>query len=334
MIKNKCKKIITVSILLVMMATMFSVNVFAGGSVSNVNNEDSEDSNGKTYLTICDYINYKFHKDAGRLIIGKDVDSFKVDYLENDSIDKDEIKIVIIKRDANKINVGAFKGCKNLERVIIENGATEIGYEAFADCTNLKEVKIPRSVTSLSDAFDGCTNLVSINVDAENPEYKSIDGVLFSKDGTKLLKYPHGKEETNYIIHDNVAEICDTVFMGCTNLKEIKIPSSVMKIGENAFEDCKNLERVVIENGVKIIDNYAFLNCISLKEIKIPSSVTVIGDMAFLNCENLERIIIENSATEINSTAFSACIKLKEICVPSDYEGDSLCETKVKKVGI
>ena len=192
------------------------------------------------------------------------------------------------------INSYAFYDCTSLKEVTIPNSVTEIEVDAFSGRTSLKEVTIPDSVTEISNnAFDDCTSLTAINVDENNTKYKSVDGVLFSKDMKTLWIYPAGKTNTSYTIPDGVTEISDYPFSGRTSLTKVTIPDSVTKI-----------------------DRYAFSGCTSLKEVTIPDSVTEIGDSAFRGCTSLTSVTLPDSA-EIGTSVFSGCTSLKEITLPA-----------------
>ena len=139
-------------------------------------------------------------------------------------------------------------------------------YNAFLYNSELTKVKIPKSIESIrhsypydpddEDAptgmvspdhmnpFCGCSALESIEVDEENPSMKSVDGVLFSKDGTRLYCYPIGKQPEVYTIPDAVEWIGASAFEGSQNLTTLTIPSGVTYIGECAFADCNNFTDV------------------------------------------------------------------------------------------
>lgn len=91
------------------------------------------------------------------------------------------------------IGDNAFKYSDDLTSVSIPNSVTTIGREAFYGSDGLTSVKIPNSVTSIgSRAFSECKGLIEINVDDNNKEYSSIDGVLYNKDVSELICYPCG----------------------------------------------------------------------------------------------------------------------------------------------
>ena len=134
----------------------------------------------------------------------------------------------------------------------IPNGVTNIGMGAFAGST-LTGITIPGSVISLPyieyeiQAFIGCANLIAINVDATNPAYSSIDGVLFDKSQTMLLQCPGGKPG-HYTIPAGVTNIGSDAFNGCS-LTDVTIPGSVTIIGSYAFADSAKLTNVFFEGN-------------------------------------------------------------------------------------
>lgn len=106
-------------------------------------------------------------------------------------------------------------------------------------------------------------------------------------------------------------------FYECKNLKEIKLPQSLLRIGEYAFENCESLERVAIPSGVTIIGASAFESCTRLESVIIPSGVTKIEPDTFYLCSNLKNITIPSGVTEIGSRAFYLCRSLQEVIIPS-----------------
>jgi uncharacterized repeat protein (TIGR01451 family) len=133
---------------------------------------------------------------------------------------------------------------------------TRIGERAFYDCRSLTSVTIPDSVTSIgSYAFRSCTSLTSIDVENDNPNYASIDGVLFNKALTQLITSLDGKQGA-YTIPDSVTSIGNYAFYNCTKLTSVTIPNSVTNIGSNAFSRCTSLTAYVYE------DSYAEQYCI------------------------------------------------------------------------
>ncbi|HBM97803.1 MAG TPA: hypothetical protein DD413_00115 [Ruminococcus sp.] len=203
---------------------------------------------------------------------------------------------------------------------------TEIGEYAFRNCTSLKGVTISDSVTEIGvDAFRDCTSLEFINVASNNLSYSSVDGVLFNKDKTELIRYPAKKESISYIIPNTVTSIVWYAFMDSTNLKSVTISDSVTEIGRGVFLNCPSLESVTISNNLKVIRSSVFESCPNLKSVTIPSSVTKIGSSAFSYCLSLESVTIPNSVTAIGSVAFYHCRSLVSVTIPISVETIGSC---------
>ena len=195
--------------------------------------------------------------------------------------------------DPTTIGNLAFKECTGLTSVSIPNSVTSIGNAAFLSCTGLTSVTIPNSVTSIGiNAFGGCTGLTAIDVDENNTAYSSINGVLFNKSKTELVRYPGGKQGA-YTILNSVTSIVRSAFNGCTGLTSVTIGNSVTSIGINAFYGCTGFTSVTIGNSVTSIGNQAFGECTGLTSVSIPNSVTSIGDWAFVECTGLTSITVE-----------------------------------------
>ena len=177
-----------------------------------------------------------------------------------------------------------------------------IGYSAFAYCPSLVEITLPNNVTDIT--FGYCPSFTTINVDESHPAFSVIDGILFSKDKTKIVLYPCGKESTSYTIPEGVKLIGKHAFSCSANLERIYIPHSVTYIEDGSFANCNNLSEIIIPNSVISIGESAFLGCERLTEITIPDGVTSIGDLAFSYCHSLAEISISDSVTSIGDLTF------------------------------
>lgn len=113
-------------------------------------------------------------------------------------------------------------------------------------------------------------NLDSIIVDAGNPNYSSVEGILYDKSGTVLLAYPAGRSG-EAVIPSQTTEIAENAFKNCKKISSVVIPSGVSKIGERAFENCTSLAEITIQ-GSPYIDNNAFLGCSNIEDVTLLSS--------------------------------------------------------------
>ena len=185
--------------------------------------------------------------------------------------------------DDGTVEITKYNG--NAEKVDIPDkidgkSVTEIG-DYCADVGNgITKVIIPNSVISINErAFSYCYGLSVIDIEQGNKNYSSSNGVLFDKNKTKLIYYPLGKKDKNYIMPDGVKSISDWAFSNAI-FTSITMPDSLIEIGDYAFYGA-SLISTKIPDGVKTIGNGAFCHCKSLTDISIPDSVTSIGEDAF-----------------------------------------------------
>ena len=223
---------------------------------------------------------------------------------------------ITIPESITSIEYYAFDGCVDLTNITIPKGVTKIGMDAFRDCESLTSVTITEGVTNIEDgAFASCSSLTSIEVSPNNKNYSSNEGVLYTKDNTKIINYPEGKEETEYTILKDVTTIGYEAFSDCRRLRNITLPKELTSIGSAAFRYCIDLTNITIPEEVTSIGDYAFCSCSSLTNITIPEGVTSIKSSAFYGCSSLTSIIIPEGVTNIGRLAFYSCNNLTQITI-------------------
>lgn len=148
------------------------------------------------------------------------------------------------------ISVGAFY-LSTITSIEVPDSVTSIGEMAFLGCTSLKSVKLSTGVAKIDkNAFGSCSALQEIQVAKDNPNFSSLNGVLYSKKQDTLVIYPAAKTDAAYIIPSCVTSVAMYAFSENPYLETLTIPNSLIKVGDSAFYNCKNL-RAVSYNGTE-----------------------------------------------------------------------------------
>ena len=148
------------------------------------------------------------------------------------------------------ISVGAFY-LSTITSIEVPDSVTSIGEMAFLGCTSLKSVKLSTGVAKIDkNAFGSCSALQEIQVAKDNPNFSSLNGVLYSKKQDTLVIYPAAKADAAYIIPSGVTSVAMYAFSENPYLETLTIPNSLIKVGDSAFYNCKNL-RAVSYNGTE-----------------------------------------------------------------------------------
>ena len=188
---------------------------------------------------------------------------------------------------------------------------------------SMESITIPSTVVMIDDNFYDA----KIKLEDGNATYEVINNCLIEKATKKVIS--GGKDS---IIPEGVKEIGDGAFCN-TSIESVTIPSTVEKIGETAFEWCKNLKTVTLNEGLKEIGFNAF-NHTAIDEITMPNTMEKIGEDAFFGCENLKTVTLNEGLKEIGSSAFVGT-SIETITIPSTVEkvDSSFGYAKIKVMG-
>ena len=176
----------------------------------------------------------------------------------------------------------------DIKKIIIEDGVTSIAEYTAYGCFYATSIYIGKDVKSIGPIYTTfyCRDLETITVSEDNEYYKSVDNVLFSKDGKELLK------------------VACKAFSGTYN-----VPDGVVKIDKKAFDICKNIEKVVFPDSVEEIGEYAFYQCKSLKILDIGmAKISSVGNGVFEWIEHPVEVIADKDneyVSVVNGSLFS-----------------------------
>lgn len=206
-----------------------------------------------------------------------------------------------------QICAGAFSGCSLLVNMELPDSVAAIGEGAFLNCNELVSLRLPASLSSFDPAMLGCKKLTDLTVSENNPNFSSVDGVLFSKDKTTLVYYLPTREDAEYTVPDGTKEIADKAFSENVSLAKVTLPASLERVGANAFSNCMSLETVsfAAESKQLVIDDRAFNNT-AVSSVSLPAGVSALGDEVFTNSSLAEIEFAANSSlTALGNNVFS-----------------------------
>ncbi len=171
---------------------------------------------------------------------------------------------------------------------------------AFKGCESIKSIEIPATVNWVG-YLSGCTGLEEIRVAEGNTKYKSVDGVLLSRDGKTLYLYPRAKVSDHYATPYGVETISDSAFKSCTGLNEVEIRDDVTALGTYIFSD-SSVKKITLGDGLSQIRQYALRNCDQLEELVIGKNVTYL-DVDAITSKSLKELTIPASVSRIEMYA-------------------------------
>lgn len=208
------------------------------------------------------------------------------------------------------LNEGDEALIKGIEKEAVENGVFTLPLTINCDWDEAKQLTVVDArFWQIAD------NVKEFRVEAGNPYFIAVDGVLYSKDMTRLVAVPHAKSLT-YKIPATVKEIGYGAFVGCP-LKEIVIPEGVTTIAPYAFANCPNLRRVTCPSTVTRVDGTSFEE--TPFEQNLPAGMNYLGKVAFRYVGNAPAdgtLTLREGTVEIASRAMPRLDGLAAVEVP------------------
>lgn len=228
-----------------------------------------------------------------------------------------------------RIDDYAFFGAVSVHKILLPSSLQSVGVGSFMGC-GLKEIKLPKGLKSIgkvngknSNPFGESLSLTKIDVEEGNSRFASIDGVLYSKDGSMMIAYPAGRSGAEFSIPKEVQEVGQWAFSGALFLKKVICPSELKTIHQYAFADAGLLNQVELNEGLTAIDWAAFQRT-AIESISLPKSLGVVMDGAypvnpFMGCTSLKEIRVAegNSTYSVSEGILYASEKTSLIAVPA-----------------
>ena len=219
--------------------------------------------------------------------------SLKFINVEEGSLNYCSIDSVLFSRDTTLL-VACPPG--KTGKYIVPPTVTEIGYEGFASCDKIDSLFIPSSVMKTGElSFASCTLLTDFQVEETSAYLTDIDGVLYTRDLSTLLRYPINKPDTSCIVAHGTKFIGSFAFQNCKFLTRVLLPETLIGIKSSAFRFCTEIVTLELPPSLSTIDNAAFYYCSSLHSIRIPSSVNFLGNVFLHGAVELDTLIVNSS---------------------------------------
>ncbi len=194
----------------------------------------------------------------------------------------------------------------------------------------------PSNVTIMADEEDVIyPTIETVKVSETNPYFTVSDGILYTKDMTKLIGCPPAMDLTELKISEKAEIINDYAFVSCYKLKDLVIPENIKQINNAAFVACINLESIELPKSINAVYMDTFYLCESLKTVKFNGDISAIGIGAFAECSSLTEFDIPDTVTYIGANAFadSACAEnVDGIFYVDDWAVDNDEKSKLEKV--
>lgn len=225
---------------------------------------------------------------------------------------------------------------------VFPEGLKEIGANAFYTPANpgydggLNYVTIPSTVEKIGDGAFSCLTIKGFSVASGNKYFVAVDNVLYTADGTRLIRCATENSPTTLIGSASLTDIdpyalrnCslftdidfsktkltnikEYTFAGCTTAKQISLPNTVVKIEQLAFDSCTSLREFNFPNQLSEIGYAAFSGC-GLSHVSLSETVSSVGSLAFAHNSSLTSISILNPTLNINSWFAEDCPNLTTI---------------------
>ena len=201
---------------------------------------------------------------------------------------------VIIPSFVESIGKEAFRG-SNIKKITLSNSLKAIGDSAFFNCNSLEEIVLTDNISYIGEScFEGT----------------KIKNIIIPKKVLILSKRAFANTALEKVELNNVKIIKEEAFIGCKELEEITLPTSITKLEKATFKYCEKLKSVTILGDLYDLPESTFELDYFLSNIKLNDSLLTIGSKAFYLCIGLKEIYIPKNVINIEASAFGGCKNL------------------------
>ena len=225
--------------------------------------------------------------------------------------------------------VGAFKGCKSLQRAKMPTGVDYVASYLFQDCTALTEVEMHDGINRINSyAFSGCTKLPSIDLNdgitiiGERAFYQCdslvIEALPTNLETINSYAFYHCDKLDLTTLPAGLKTISSYAFGYCPKLQLESLPAGLTTLNSYAFE-YSGIKKMTLPEGITTWGTYIFYECDSLRQVTWPADKADIPSCTFYGCQNLQNPELPNTITTINSSAFAYC-NFSEFTFPTSLQ--------------
>lgn len=237
-----------------------------------------------------------------------------------------------------KINKEAFYGAGLLTQVTLPEGLIEIGDNAFFGLDSVPSITIPSSVTAIGrNPFYGMYTFEEIIVASGNKNFTVQQGALYNRKSNSLIAFPRKYVTSSFAFREGILGIGDYAFWYNPSKLDIRLPDTLIYIGDSAFSSCENMTFSNMPMSLQTIGTSAFMST-TITKITIPATIQNIGRACFAACSltdvtimpgvtelapvmfndcKMSRIVLPETIKTIGEGAFVNCIELVDINIPS-----------------
>jgi len=216
---------------------------------------------------------------------------------------------ITIPEGVKTVDAICFRGCNFLVKVVLPSTVTTIGEQAFEQCSHLSNLTIPESVESIGrSAFFKCDSLNLIDAFQKSKRFAAKALYEFCPDGVSARGYLwYEKRDDGIAVRGSIFAPSDTTLI---QIPDIIDGVPIVEIGDDAFLDALQINKLALPDTVARIGDDAFRGCLVLSKLRLPKNLTTLGRDAFSNAKWLKSVVLPSGIAEFDPSAFDETVAL------------------------